>query len=117
MSVLASIFGSGKVIEKGLDLIDDAFTSEEESRESKLVAKERLLKSYAPFKIAQRYLAVMFAVNFIVSFWLAVGLWAFGHDMGEFINIMSTFNMGWIMTTIVLFYFGGGLAESIKRKQ
>lgn len=116
MSVLASILGSGKVIEKGLDLIDDAWTTEEEARDSKLNAKERLLKSYAPFKVAQRYLAVLFAVNFLASFWVAVLLWAFDKDMKGFIDIMEVFNVGWIMTTIVLFYFGGGLAESIRRK-
>lgn len=55
------IFG-GKAVEKGLDLIDDLYTSDEESadiirkdRESAANAKIELMKAYAPFKLAQRY--------------------------------------------------------------
>lgn len=115
MGILATIFGSGKVIEKGLDLIDDAFETDAEKRESKTNAKISLMKAYAPFKIAQRWLAVLFGVNFVLSFWVAVALWAAGRDMQGFLDIMTAFNLGWIMLTIVMFYFGGGLAESAGR--
>jgi len=120
MGVLETIFGSGKVIEKGLDLIDDAWTSDEEqaqmdneTRKQKAQTKIDLMKAYAPFRIAQRYLAFMFAGNFLMSFWVAVILWSWDRDMEGFLDIMAAFNLGWIMTAIVLFYFGGGLTDSV----
>jgi hypothetical protein len=32
-------------------------------------------------------------------------------------KVLEQFKIGWIMTTIVLFYFGGGLVESIGRSK
>lgn len=117
LGVLGTILGNGNVIEKGMELIDDAFESDEEKRESRTKAKIDLMKAYAPFKVAQRWIAIMFTVNFIGSFWFAVGLWAFGSagDLDAFLKIMGVFNISWIMGAIVLFYFGGGLSESIGR--
>lgn len=112
---IGSILGSDKVISKGMELIDDAFESDEERRESKTTAKIDLMKAYAPFKIAQRYMALMFSVNFISCFWFAVYLWGTGKDIEGFKEIFTTFQMGWIMLTIVGFYFSGGLTESIGR--
>ncbi len=115
-SVLSKIFGTGDVISKGMDLIDSMHTSDEEEIAANAKAKVDLMKAYAPFKVAQRYLAVMFTINFILAFWATVGLWYFDKDMKGFVDIMSAFNIGWIMLTIVGFYFGGGAIEGIRGK-
>lgn len=118
LAALASILGSPSVINKGMDLIDDAFTSDEEARESKTKAKIDLMKAYAPFKLAQRYLALMFAFTFLFSFFLVLGMTLFGDsDPAAVFKVMEQFKIGWIMTTIVLFYFGGGLVESMGRSK
>ncbi len=115
-SVLSKIFGTGDVISKGMDLIDSMHTSDEEEIAANAKAKVDLMKAYAPFKVAQRYLAVMFTINFILAFWATAGLWYFDKDMKGFVDIMSAFNIGWIMLTIVGFYFGGGAIEGIRGK-
>lgn len=112
---IATILGNGSVLEKGMELIDDAYTSDEEARESKTKAKIDLMKAYAPFKVAQRWIAIMFTVNFLAAFWAAVGIWAWGGDLDGFLSILTAFSIGWIMLAIVTFYFGGGLSESIGR--
>lgn len=116
-SAIMNILGSDKVVSKGLELIDDAFESDEEKRESKTRAKIDLMKAYAPFKVAQRWIAIMFTLNFIASFWAAIGIWTWGEpgDLNTFLEILAAFNIGWIMFAIVSFYFGGGLAESAGR--
>jgi len=76
--ILGSILGNDKVMSKGMELIDDAFESDEEKRESKTKAKIDLLKAYAPFKVAQRYLALSFMVMYGISFFLVLGLTLFG---------------------------------------
>jgi hypothetical protein len=113
MGILSTIFGGGDVIKAGFDLIDDMHTSDVEAIEAKTKAKTDLLTAYAPFKIAQRYMAVLFTINFIVAFWVAVALWSWDKDLQGFLDLMLAFNLGWIMLTIVGFYFGGGAFEGI----
>ena len=113
-SAIASILGSPSVINKGMELIDDAFESDEERRESKTNAKIALLGAYAPFKLAQRYIALMFGFMFVTSFLLVLTMTLL--EMGnpdDVIKVVEQFKVGWVMTTIVLFYFGGGMVESI----
>lgn len=122
-SILASIFGSGKVIEKGLDLIDETWTSDEEESENKAKlieaktkAKIDLIGAYAPFKVAQRYLAVMFTLVFLFIMLNGVVGALYGwidmknvNDAKAFANEMW---LGEIMLAIITFYFGGGFIES-----
>jgi hypothetical protein len=114
LGVLAKIFGSGDVISKGIDLIDNMHTSTEEEIAAKTKAKTDLLASYAPFKLAQRYLAVMFAVCFLGTFILVMGMTLAGKgDIDAVKQILSDFYIGEIMLTIVAFYFGGGAFEGV----
>jgi hypothetical protein len=121
MGVLGKILGSDKVIAKGLELLDDAFETDAEARESKAKAKIDLMNAYAPFKVAQRYLALMFAGTFLACFLLVLVATMTDALTDEKLiavrSIMAEFNIGWIMMTIVAFYFGGGLVESFGKKK
>jgi len=118
MGILSTILGSGDVIKKGLDLIDDMHTSDEEEIVAKNKAKTDLLTAYAPFKIAQRYLALMFTFTFLSSFALVLGMTLFGSaDVSKVKTVMSEFYIGEIMISIVLFYFGGGAFEGVLEKR
>lgn len=117
MSILAKIFGSGDVITAGLKLIDDMHTSTEEEIQAKSKARIDLLQAYAPFKIAQRYLAVMFTVTFISCFVLVLSMTLAGKgDINAVKIVLSDFYIGEIMLTIVFFYFGGGAFEGVVGK-
>lgn len=112
MGILSSIFGNSDVVSKGLDLIDSFHTSETESIEAKADAKVRLLQAYAPFKIIQRYLALMFATTFILSFTIVLGMTLASDGGVEAVKVvLSEFYIGEIMLTIIVFYFGGGFVE------
>lgn len=114
MGILSKIFGSGEVISKGLDLIDSFHTSEVESIEAKTKAKTELLTAYAPFKLAQRYLALMFTFTFLASFLgvLIASLTGYA-DVDIIREVLSEFYIGEIMLSIILFYFGGGAFEGV----
>ena len=117
-SVLGKIFGSGDVISKGIDLIDSMHTSTEEEIAAKTKAKTDLLASYAPFKLAQRYLAIMFAVCFLGTFVLVMGMTLWGQgDIEAVKQVLGDFYIGEIMLTIVAFYFGGGAFEGVMEKR
>ena len=74
LGILKTILGSGDVISKGMDLLDDMHTSKEEEIEAKNKAKVNLLGAYAPFKIAQRFLAMVFSTTFLLAFFLVLGM-------------------------------------------
>ena len=127
MGILSNIFGTGEVIKKGLELIDEAWTSDEEKAENeakiieaKTNAKATLLNAYAPFKLAQRYLALMFSSVFL--FIMMNGVlgalygWVDMNAVQEAKRFANEMWLGEIMLTIIGFYFGGGLVESYKNK-
>jgi len=117
MGILATIFGSGEVVSKAIGLIDDMHTSTEEEILAQSEAKVRVMRSYEPFKVAQRYIALLFTFTFLACFGLVMGMTLFGevNNLGDVRGVISEFWIGEIMMLIATFYFGGGLAESIKR--
>ena len=117
MGILNSIFGSGDVISKGMDLIDSFHTSDTEMIEARTAAKTQLMQSYAPFKIAQRILATLFAVTYISTYFLVIIMTFKGQNVDAVKDILGEFQIDYIMLSIVLFYFGGGLAESVMKKK
>jgi len=115
--ILMKLLGSGDVVEKGMKLIDDMHTSTEEEVKAVSKAKTDLLSAYAPFKLAQRYLALMFAFTFLLCFAITLGMTLAGKgDIDGVKAILGDFWIGEIMLLIVGFYFGGGLAESVRKK-
>ncbi len=118
MGILATILGTGDVISKGFALIDSMHTSKEEEIAAKSKAKTDLLSAYAPFKLAQRYIALIFTVTFVSSFVLVLVLTMAGiGDIAAVRGVLAEFYIGPIMMAIVGFYFGGGLFESAKGKK
>lgn len=113
MEILKRLLGSGDTIEKGFELIDSLHTSDEEEIRAKSRAKTDLLSAYQPFKVAQRYLAIIFATTFVASYIMVLILYFNNHSTVEVTTIIEAFNIDWIMTSIVLFYFGGGAFEGM----
>jgi len=118
LGVIGKMLGSGDVIKKGLDLIDDLHTSTEEEIAAKSKAKIDLMNAYAPFKIAQRYLALMFGLTFIGSYFLVLGMTLSGQgDADAVTKVMEQFSINYAMLIILGFYFGGGAVEGFMEKK
>lgn len=117
MGILKTIFGGGDVVSKGMELIDSFHTSDTEMIEAKTKAKTDLMTAYAPFKIAQRYIALMFGATYIVTYFLVIIMMFMGKDVDAVKGILAEFQIDWIMLSIVMFYFGGGLADSVMKKK
>lgn len=121
---------------------DKLFYTDEEKADDRRKMREffpTLLNAYAPFKIAQRVLAIWFAFLFGLSFIISLGITcaniylAYTYepildgtgkvlnsipkiDLEPLFNIVSTFNLDLIMLAIISFYFAGGAIESFRRK-
>ena len=117
MSILSTILGNGDVITKGLNLIDDLHTSEEERVSIKTDRQISLLNSYQPFKIAQRLLALIFSITFVCSYIMVLVLYFLDKPISEVQVIIETFKIDYIMLLIIGFYFGGGFAEGLMDKR
>lgn len=106
MGVWSTIFGSGKVIEKGLDLADKAFFTDQEKSEN----FERLMKIYEPFKLIQRIMVITFCVPFAILHSIVIIGCMFGMD---WLSISSIINdaFGYPVAAAVTLYLGGGVLE------
>ena len=69
--------------------------------------------SYAPFKVAQRYLALIFGFTFVASYLMVLVLFFLNKDITAIQDLITAFKIDWIMLTIVGFYFGGGAFEGV----
>ena len=122
MSLIKTIFGSGEVIKRGFDLIDDMHTSGEEAAAAATDQKVAILSAYEPFKIAQRVLAFSFIGVFLLCFLmcfvaLAISLFiSFDYQtrvVDPVLQLLDAFGMDTTVTMIMGFYFGAGAAEGI----
>lgn len=112
LGVFKTILGSGDIVSKGMKLIDDMHTSSEEEIVAKANAKTQLLSAYAPFKIAQRVLAIMFAFVFLSSYILTLTMTILGKgNPSDVTMVMEQFSLNYAMLIILGFYFGGGAVE------
>lgn len=146
MGWLSTLFSVGDTASKVTNAVintgDKLFYTDEEKAEDRQKMREffpTLLNAYAPFKVAQRILALWFAFLFGISFVIALGITLFNIytayifipildkegkqlneiakiDLQPLFNIINTFDIGMIMLAIISFYFAGGALESLKRK-
>ena len=117
LGILTAILGNASVVKKGMELLDDVVTSDVEMERAKAQSKIDIMKSYAPFKVAQRYLALMFTATFLASFFLVLVLTLMGKaNIPEIKQVVDDFYIGEAQLTILAFYFGGGMLEGVVGK-
>ena len=110
MSFFSKLFGNDKIIEAGISGIDAlVFTDEEKSN-----AKMQFLKLYEPYKLAQRYLALIYSIPY-ASAWLVTFIASFFVDVTLQMELLKG-DAFYINIVILSFYFGGGAAEGIVKQ-
>ncbi len=110
MSFFSKLFGNDKIIEAGISGIDAlVFTDEEKSN-----AKMQFLKLYEPYKLAQRYLALIYSIPYALS-WLVTFIASFVVDVTLQMELLKG-DAFYINIVILSFYFGGGAAEGIVKQ-
>jgi Na+-driven multidrug efflux pump len=118
LGVIGKILGSDSVIKQGIKLIDDMHTSTEEEIAAKSKARIDLMNAYAPFKLAQRYLALMFGFTFLASYIIVLTMTIAGTgDPDAVTKVMEQFSINYAMMIILGFYFGAGALESFQNKK
>ena len=111
-SIIKNIFNPNQLLKAVIDTGDAlVFTNEEQAK-----MKAELLKQFEPFKLAQRLLALLFTINFILAFWTSVVLYIWFPDLASgFLGLVEAYQLGWIMLAIVSFYFTGGIVNTFNK--
>jgi len=102
MGIFSRMLGSDKIIDAGIKGIDSIYYSDQEKAEN----KKAFLKLYEPFKLAQRYLALIFSVPYVFMV-VVTFIASFFVDVSVQKEIL-TGDIGTIVGMIVAFYFFGG---------
>lgn len=113
MGLLGKLFGSDKVIGKLTDGIYNGVDALVYTQEEKVENFQKLLKLYEPFKIAQRFLALIFGIPYALA-WFITFLLSFKFDITFQLQLLSG-TMGQIVLAIVAFYFLGGTLAGFKK--
>ena len=128
MGFFSKLFSSKDLVEDISDGVDKIWHTDEEKAEK----FPKLLELYKPFKLAQRYMMVIFCVPYVII-WFLTALLAFTLvvrnvycEIEDQINVLATINPMTVLLTdgatpyivglIAALYFGGGLLESKNRK-
>ncbi len=112
MGLLSTLFGSGKVIEKGTDMLDHAFYTNQEKAEGHI----RFLKAYEPFKLTQRLLALSIVPLWSLCYFVCFVIWLVKpeYDLSAAMAILDG-RIGMAALLILGFYFAGGAINSLKK--
>ena len=115
MGWFGKLFSSSEVVKditSGISNgIDKSFYTDEEKADS----FHKMLALYTPFKIAQRILAITFCIPYALA-WFIMFLASFIYPLSQTQLSILNGDIGTIVITIVLFYFGGGALEGAIEK-
>jgi hypothetical protein len=109
MSFWGKLFGSDKVIDAAIATGDKMFHTSEEKAEDYL----RVMEMYQAFKVAQRFLALIFSIPYALA-WFITFLCSFKWDVATQQALLDG-DISRIVMAIVGFYFLGGAAEGAIR--
>ncbi len=131
MGIFARLFGADEVIKKGTDAVINAGDALVFTKEEKAHHFLDLLKAYEPFKLAQRLLALIFSIPYVVIWLISAVLFLIGAlvptdpdtmgyadhliDVSKELARMNNDTLGLPVALILGFYFGGGMIESYTR--
>lgn len=114
MNIFGKLFGSEKVVDGVFKGLDSAFFTQDEKAGHFL----KLLKAYEPFKVAQRLLALLVGIPYVMVWLISAGLFAFGDaDSAKLLAEWNNNTLGTPFAIILAFYFGGGAVEGIIRSR
>ena len=115
MSIWTQLFGSDNVVNKVAAGVYDGLDAVVYTAEEKVENRKAFLKLYEPFKIAQRFLALIFGIPYAIA-WFITFLSSFSsNDISPQLALLSG-TMGEIVLAIIAFYFLGGVINGLPNK-
>lgn len=124
MNFFGRLFGSDSVINKAADGIYNGVDNAIFTNQEKAGHFLSLLRAYEPFKLAQRFLALVVAVPYVLTWLMAAGMLVvagfvdpeYGKQVASAAKDLGTLNnetLGVPVSLVLAFYFGGGAVEGV----
>jgi len=110
MGIFSTLFGSKDIVKGVMNGIDKMVLTDEERTDAKM----NFMKLYEPFKVAQRYIAVICCIPYVLG-WFVTLCASFYIDVDIQLKILSG-DMSNIVLAIVAFYFLGGATEGVVKR-
>ncbi len=119
MGFLTKLFGSESIIKGVYNGTDKAFFTSEEKADHFL----KLMKAYEPFKLLQRFLALIVGIPYIIVYLISAFFFMYGMTLDDIEKSMrlvqaskelaaiNNNTLGTPFAIILSFAFGGGLLE------
>ena len=115
-----SIFGGTNVINGGMEMINNAFYTDQERADRKVL----LMDAFTPFKLIQRFLAMWIVSVFMGVLTLEIGLVIVGIWYPSLIEAVAMINsldmvemLGWAFVAVVSLYFTGGVINTFMGRE
>ena len=123
MMWLDRLFPSSESVDKIVDSassgVDYMFHTDEEKAEKRqwvLDLSMEFRKAMTPYKIAQRLIALTIVYNFFAAFWIGVYLLVLESEyLDGYLELVLSFNLGWLILAVVAFYFKLSLLDDFKK--
>ena len=110
MGFWSRLFGTGDTIEKGFDMVDKAFYTDQERAEN----KSKILAAYEPFRLAQRYFMTLVTVPYMTAWFMLFCLLFYRAvttgDITEIKDFLMNGDIIYLVMTMAVFYFGDTIA-------
>ena len=107
------IFGSKNVVDTMLKGAYNGIDKSVLTAEEQLDTHKEFLKLYEPFKLVQRFLAMVYCVPYMLC-WFITFVASFSIDTTDQ-EVLLAGTVGEIAITIAMFFFGGGAVEGVVR--
>lgn len=119
MGFWGKVFGTEKVIDGIYNGVDKIIFTPEEKADHFL----RILKAYEPFKLLQRFLALIVGIPYVIVYLVSAFFFIYGVTLGDIetskriiqaskdLSIMNNEVLGMPFAIILSFAFGGGMLE------
>ncbi|MHA1447878.1 MAG: hypothetical protein ACTSP4_00460 [Candidatus Hodarchaeales archaeon] len=124
MSWFGKLLGTDKALDiaskvttgiiNGID--KSCYTEHEKATDTKKVLLA-LQDQFTPRSISRRLLAFFFCISYCCSFIVALVFACLDRTVvvNNIINLVNAFELGWIVITIVIFYFGNYIVDKLKK--
>lgn len=119
MGFWGRLFGTEKVVDGLYNGIDKSFFTDEEKANHFL----KILKAYEPFKLAQRLLALIVGIPYVIIYMISALTFVYGMSIenldhatrvieaSKSLATLNNDNLGMPFAIILGFYFSGGMIE------
>lgn len=116
MNIIDKLLGTGKAVEKGIDLISKAGDAAFYTKEEKANMVSKLYDSYLPRSLSRRFVAIVIVGIYAVAFFSGLLFACRSKDpLSAIIELAIALKLGILILSVVFFYFGYYGLEKMKK--